>query len=148
VGEVNEQKKVRHYSTMTQAELNAWDAEMDAKQAAEIAARKLAAKSRRQKFQTSFIIFPMRWIEALENGNADRSTHRLALRLLVAAHAREHQGGEIVLSSEVTKLQRNNKYRAAEKLQALGLVRIERRGLKQSPIIHILADRAKRKPQK
>lgn len=144
---MSEQKKARHYSTMTPAELAEWDVEIKAEQAEEAAAFKRTGRLRRQKFQTSFAIFPVHWIDALESGNADRSTYRLALRLLVEAHEREHRGGDVVLSSEVTRLPRNSKYRAARKLQALGLIRIERRGANQSAVIHVLTNQAKRKPK-
>jgi hypothetical protein len=99
-------------------------------------------KFSRRKFRADFIIFPMRWIVTLEHANADRGMYRLALRLLAEAHVRDHRGGKIVLSSEVAGLPRNSKRRAAEKLQALGLIHIERRATKQSPIIHVLTDPA------
>jgi hypothetical protein len=135
----------KDYSTMTAAQLAKEDAEMEAEYAKAVAATKQAGKLRRQKFQATFVIFPMRWVDVLESANTDRSTYRLAIRLLVAAYEREHRGGEIVLSSEVTRMPRNSKYRAARKLEALGLIRIEPRGLKQSPVIHVLATQPKRK---
>jgi hypothetical protein len=140
---MNEQKRGKDFASMTQAELAAHDAKMEEDYRKAVA----ATKSRRQKFQTSFVIFPMRWVDALEGGDANGNAYRLALRLLAEAHARTYRGGDVVLSSEVTRLQRNNKYRAAEKLQALGLIHIERRRAKQSPVIHVLASRAKRKPK-
>lgn len=116
---MNEQKKERYYSTMTPAELAEWDVEIEAEQAKEMAAVKRLAKTRRKKFQATFVIFPMHWVDVLERADADRSTYRLAIRLLIEAYEREHRGGEIVLSSEVTRMPRNNKYRAARKLEAL-----------------------------
>lgn len=144
---MNEQKKERHHSTMTQAELDAWDAEIEVDIAKAKGAAKQSTKPRRKKFQANFVIFPVRWIDALARANANGNTYELALRLLVEAHARAHLGGDVVLSSEVTGLPRNSKYRAARKLQALGLIRIEPRGVKQSPVIRVLANQARRKPQ-
>jgi hypothetical protein len=137
----------KDYSTMTAAQLAKEDAEMEAEYAELVAATKQAGKLRRKKFQATFVIFPMRWVDVLERADADGSTYRLAIRLLVEAYEREHRGGEIVLSSEVTRMPRNSKYRAAKKLEALGLIRIERRGPKQSPVIHVLATRPKGKAQ-
>jgi hypothetical protein len=142
---MTEQKK--DYSTMTAAELAEDDAKTEAEYAKAVAATKQAGKLRRKKFQATFVVFPMRWVDVLESANADRGTYRLAIRLLVEAYEREHRGGDIMLSSEVTRMPRNSKYRAARKLEALGLIRVERRGPKQSPAIHVLANLTRRKPR-
>jgi hypothetical protein len=144
---MTEQKKERHYSTMTPAELAEWDAEMEAEYAKAMAATKQAGKLRK-KFQTSFVVFPIHWVDVLEHANPDGSTYRLAIRLLIEAYEREYRGGKIVLSSEVTRMPRNSKYRAAKKLEALGLIRVERRGPKQSSVVHVLATQPKRKAQR
>lgn len=96
------------------------------------------AKKQRKPFKTAFVQVPARWITALEDAKADRSTYRLALRLLAEAYKCSQVGGGVVLSSKVTGLERNNKARAAKELQRLGLIRIEPQRVKQSPIILVL----------
>ena len=97
-----------------------------------------STKSHRKKFQTSFVIFPAWWIDALERANAGGILYRLALALLAEAFKCEQLGGDIVLSSTVVGMHRNSKGWAAMELQRLGLIHIERRRAKQSPVIHIL----------
>lgn len=97
-----------------------------------------STKKPRKPFKTAFVQVPARWITALEDAKADRSTYKLALRLLAEAYKCSQVGGDIVLSSKVTGLERNNKARAAKELQRLGLIRIEPQRVKQSPIVLVL----------
>jgi hypothetical protein len=96
------------------------------------------APKQRKPFKTAFVQVPALWITALEDAKATRSTYRLALRLLAEAYKCSQVGGDVVLSSRVTGLERNNKARAARELQRLGLIRIEPQRVKQSPIALVL----------
>jgi hypothetical protein len=123
-------------SSMSEEERKEWNPAIEAFFNLKTASSK---RPRGRKFQANFVIFPVRWIDALENANADRSAYRLALRLLLEAHMRAYHGGDVVLSSEVTRLPRNSKHRAVKKLQTVGLIRVEKRGLRQSPVAHIMS---------
>ncbi len=96
-----------------------------------------STKPRRKVFKTEHVQVTWRWVEALEQVKTV-SAYRLAMRLLAEAFKCEILGGEVILSSEVTRMPRNSKGRAARELQKLGLIQIEHRGDKQSPIVNII----------
>jgi hypothetical protein len=99
----------------------------------------LPAKKPREPFKVGFVQVPMRWVTALADADAGGNTYRLALAVLAETFKCEQLGGDVVLSSMVTGMHRNSKGVAAKELQRLGLVRIENRRAKQSPLIHALA---------
>jgi hypothetical protein len=79
------------------------------------------AKRRRKSFETKFVKVPARWIEALSQTKSV-STWRLTMVILAEAFKRKHLGGEIVLSSQVTRMPHATRYRATQELVRLGLI--------------------------
>jgi hypothetical protein len=70
---------------------------------------------------------PRHWISGLARSNSV-AVYRLANIILVEAFKRNHVGGQIVLSTKVTKMPRCTKTQAARELVELGLIRIEQKG--------------------
>src|SRR5262249_45936629 len=70
---------------------------------------------KRRPFKASFVRLPNFWIERLRRARRV-STVVLALVILREAFKRQHLGGEIVLSTEVTGMSRDVKCRATKEL--------------------------------
>jgi hypothetical protein len=84
-------------------------------------------KVKRKDFQPKFVQVPVRWVEALRQSK-NAGAYQLALVILLEAFQRERIGGEIVLSSEMTGMSGTIRRRAAQELERLGLIQLERRG--------------------
>jgi hypothetical protein len=88
----------------------------------------IAAPMRKRKpFKVQFVRVPANWIERLERSKSP-GTFKLAHRILIEAFKREYVGGEIILSTEVTRLSRKVRSKAVKELVGLGLVEIEQKG--------------------
>jgi hypothetical protein len=85
------------------------------------------AAKRHKPFDVSFVKLPGYWIKQLEQSNSP-GTFKLAHRILAEKFKREHVGGEIVLSTEVTQLSRKVRSRAIKELIGLGLIEIDQHG--------------------
>lgn len=100
---------------------------------------KVVAGHRKQhkSFEPLWVKLPRHWFTALLNTNS-ANTYRLAHLILWEAFKRKYTGGEIVLSTQVTKgMPRNSKIRAAEELSELGLIRIVKREEGQAWVVAI-----------
>jgi hypothetical protein len=81
-------------------------------------------KRRRKAFEVKFVKVPLQWITALSQTKS-LGTWRLAMVILAEAFRRKHMGGEIVLSSQVTRIPNTTRQRAARELASLGLIQLE-----------------------
>jgi hypothetical protein len=100
-------------------------------------------KSKRKPFEVKFVKLPTWWIERLYLA---KHVHTVTLVLVILREAfkRQHLGGEIILSSEVTGLPRWARSRAAKELVQLGLIKIEQVGnqaIRATPILSLSAKR-------
>jgi hypothetical protein len=86
-------------------------------------------KKRHKPFRAEWVKLPLDWAEALRRSKS-ANTYHLALAILFEAFRRKHVGGEIVLSTVLTRMQRCTKMRAARELARLGLIQIEQNGQK------------------
>jgi hypothetical protein len=79
---------------------------------------------RRKAFEVKFVKVPVQWITALSQTKS-LGTWRLAMVILAEAFRHKHMGGEIVLSSQVTRIPNTTRQRAARELASLGLIQLE-----------------------
>jgi hypothetical protein len=79
-------------------------------------------------FETEWVKFPLAWYEALRRARCGGATYELAVTILFEAFKREHIGGEIVLSAEMTRMPKNTRIRAAKELMKLGLIKLRQTG--------------------
>ena len=86
-------------------------------------------KKRHKPFRAEWVKLPLHWAEALRRSKS-ANTYHLALAILFEAFRRKHVGGEIVLSTVLTRMQRCTKMRAARELARLGLIQIDQNGQK------------------
>ena len=99
---------------------------------------------KRRPFKPSFVRLPDIWIERLRHARRV-STAVLALVILREAFKRQHVGGEIVLSTEVTGMSRDVKCRATKELEELGLIDTEQNGNQAVRVSHIYYKKKRRK---
>jgi hypothetical protein len=92
---------------------------------------------KRKPFAVCFVQLPDYWIQQLQKSNSP-GTFKLAHSILKEAFRRQHVGGEIVLSTEVTGLSRKVRWRAVKKLVKLGLIEIEQNGNQTTGVISII----------
>ena len=92
---------------------------------------------KREPFAVRFVKLPDYWIEQLQKSN-NPGSFKLAHRILKEAFKRSHLGGEIVLSTEVTRLSRKVRCRAVEELVKLGLIEIAQNGNRATRVISII----------
>ena len=92
---------------------------------------------KRKPFAVRFVKLPDYWIEQLQKSN-NPGSFKLAHRILKEAFKRSHLGGEIVLSTEVTRLSRKVRCRAVEELVKLGLIEIAQNGNQATRVISII----------
>jgi hypothetical protein len=83
-------------------------------------------RQKRKPFKGEWFKFPGWWVEVLRG--ASGPARLLAMIVLEEAFKREHIGGDIVLSSEVTRMPQTTRRRAAKELVKLGLIAIEQIG--------------------
>ena len=85
------------------------------------------ARKKRKPFEVSFVKLPKFWIDQLRHARKV-STVTLAHVILCEWFKHQQLGGEIVLSTEVTRLARQVRVRAVEELRELGLIETEQNG--------------------
>jgi hypothetical protein len=95
------------------------------------------ARKKRKPFEVIFVKLPKYWIDQLHHARK-LSTVKLAHVILREAFKRQHVGGEIVLSTEVTGLSRQVKARAVNELRELGLIETEQNGNQAVRVISII----------
>jgi hypothetical protein len=92
---------------------------------------------KRKPFEVSFVQLPNFWIDQLRHARKV-STVTLAHVILREAFKRERVGGEIVLSTEVTRLARQVRARAVKELRELELIETEQNGNQAVRVISII----------
>jgi hypothetical protein len=113
------------------------------KRLAELEAATAAAKTKRTRktrkpFKSRFAQIPLYWVEQLERINS-AAVHRLALRILLEDHKRKEVGGEIILSSEVTKLYcRQTRAWAIRKMVKTEMIKVSQRGNRAVRVTELL----------
>ena len=92
---------------------------------------------KRKPFEVSFVKLPNFWIDQLRHARKV-STVTLAHVILREAFKRQRVGGEIVLSTEVTRLSRQVRARAVKELRELELIETEQNGNQAVRVISII----------
>jgi hypothetical protein len=96
----------------------------------------IVPKKRREPFKAHWVKFPLEWIEVLQRSKS-KGAYQLALAILLEALKRQYCGGEIVLSTTVTRMSRATRMRAAKELVELGLIETEQKGKHAMRVSHI-----------
>ena len=94
-------------------------------------------RKRKRSFETRWVKLPSRWVKALRRSKS-ASTYQLALTILFEAFKQEQLGGEIVLSTEMTKMPASTRKRATKELVKLGLIKVSQHGRQAVRVINIL----------
>ena len=79
----------------------------------------------RKVFEPEWVKLPLPWIKVLRQCKSMATLH-LAHIILVEATKRQYVGGEVVLSSQMTQMQRDTRRRAMKELMKLGLIELHR----------------------
>jgi hypothetical protein len=101
-------------------------------------------KRKRKPFKAQWVKLPLRWVEALQKSKS-AATWQLAMVILFEAFKCEQIGGEIVLSSKVTKMSGSTRRRSARGLAKLGLIETEQNGKEALRVTHIYYLQEKKK---
>jgi hypothetical protein len=104
-----------------------------------------ARGKRRKPFKVEWFKFPAWWIDVLRNASA--GAHLLALIVLAENYRQEQIGGDIVLSSVVTKMSRPTKMRAVRELVELGLIAITKNGKQAIGVLAVYTKRRRSKDE-
>ena len=83
-------------------------------------------KKERKPFKSKFIQVPTFWCAALRG--ASGATHTMALVVLDEKHKRDYVGGDIVLSAEVTGMNKATRHRATRDMVQRGLFEVDQVG--------------------
>jgi hypothetical protein len=97
-------------------------------------------KKQREPFKAEFVQFSVRWAEALQQSKS-AATYQLAIAILFESYKRKHIGGEIVLSSVVTKMSKETRRRATNELVKFGLIEVKRNGRKSPRVTKLHTER-------
>jgi hypothetical protein len=103
----------------------------DKQPAEEVLPKAAQRRPRGKPFKSEFIKVPTHWREALRG--APGATHDLALAVLDEKHKRDHLGGDIVLSAEVSGLKKDARHDATRDLVGRGLIAVEVLSVKSAP---------------
>ena len=77
---------------------------------------------KRKPFKSKLIVVPVHWRDALRG--ATGATYALALAVLDEKHKRNHLGGDIVLSAQVTGMKKDARRAATKELVRLNLIEV------------------------
>jgi hypothetical protein len=99
---------------------------------------KAATSSPRKPFKVEWVKLPRAWWVALQHAKS-AATLILAQDILFAAFNKRH-GGEIILSTKLTKLPDRTRRRAVRELVKLGLIRLHRENSGQAYRIAVKRD--------
>jgi hypothetical protein len=89
------------------------------------------------KFEVQFVKVPIYWVKQLSRAN-NPSTFKLAYYILGRAHECKYCGGEIILSTEATRIPRATRVRAVRELVKLGLIEIQYSGRQAVRVTNII----------
>jgi hypothetical protein len=94
---------------------------------------------KRQPFRSWFAQVPIYWIRQLERHNS-AAVYQLAHRILLEDHKRQHLdgGGEIILSTEVTGLNRQTRSKAIKIMVKAKMIRISQSGNQAVRVVELL----------
>ncbi len=92
----------------------------------------------RKHFEAQFVKLPAKWIKQLETSKAP-GTFKLAHQILRESFKCQQRGGEIVLSTEVTRLSRKVRSKAVRELVRLGLIEMTQRGNQAVRVTRIIS---------
>ena len=98
-------------------------------------------KRERKPFKVKWFKHPAWWIEVLREASA--GAHLLASIVLAEAFRRKYIKGDIVLSSEMTKMPPTTRKRAAKELVELGLITVEQNGNRAPTVTSIHLQQSK-----
>jgi hypothetical protein len=98
----------------------------------------LSRKSKRKQFKLEWVKFPLSWFSRLQHSRRVEA-YRLAFIILREVFKCQVGGGEIILSTEVTRMKRSTKLKAARELARLGLIKIIRDGNKALRVVPLLS---------
>ena len=93
------------------------------------------APKRRKPFKVRWVKTPTEWARRLRGKGG--AAHELALYVLERDFECKQKGGEIILSTTATGLQRMARARAVKILVNLGLIGIEQLGNQAAKVIHL-----------
>ena len=99
--------------------------------------KKKQHKRKRAAFKAQWVKLPRRWVEALCQSKSV-NTYRLAHAILFEAFRQEQGGGEIVLSTITTGLDRATKMRAVQELVRFKLIKIKQDGHGAARVVSLL----------
>ena len=103
----------------------------------EMPSRPAVKRKRKPRFKTRWVKLSSRWAKVLKLSRS-ANTYRLAHTILFEAFKREQRGGDIVLSTEVTKMPSSSRERATKELVRLGLIKVDRHGRQAVRVVEIL----------
>jgi hypothetical protein len=133
---MTEQKKERHYSTMTQAELAEWDAEWEADYAKAVAATKRPGK---RKHAQRYIGAPWEFFARI--CRLPHKSTTMIVALLVYRQTKVRRSQTVTLSGpELAELgvDPRRKREALRSLEAAGIMRLRRQGPGQTTEVTLL----------
>ena len=101
-------------------------------------------KKKRKPFRVEWVKLPLWWVETLRKSTS-AATCQLAMAILFEAFKCEQVGGEVVLSSTVTKMSGSTRRRAARELVKLGLIKTDQNGKEALRVSRIYYSKNKRR---
>jgi hypothetical protein len=96
------------------------------------------SRKARKAFEPEWVKLPLRWIEVLRQSKR-MATWQLAHVILLEAFKRQYTGGEIVLSSTMTRMPKNTRIRAIKELAELGLIKLHRSSGNQAYRVSVIS---------
>jgi hypothetical protein len=102
-------------------------------------AQKAKRAKKRKPFKVDWVKLPDYWIRQLEQSQ-HVGTYKLALCILREAYRRQYTGGEVVLSTEVTRLPGTTRWSAIKELVALKLIEIQQDGNQATRVTKLLLE--------
>jgi hypothetical protein len=102
------------------------------------------ANKKCKRFGVSFVKLPDFWIERLRHARKV-STVTLAHVILLEDFKRQHLGGEIILSTEITGLPRQVRARAVKELRELGLIETQQHGNRAVRVVKLRREEEKKR---
>jgi hypothetical protein len=94
--------------------------------------------AKRKRFRTEWVKLPRLWIERLRG--ASSPAYGLALYILSEEFKRRHIGGDIVLSTASTGIDRRRRPAAVRELVGRGLILVEQQGRQASRVVWLALD--------
>lgn len=133
---MNEEKRERSYSTMTEAELAAWDAEIDADFQRHMEAVRLAGRRKRGGWH---IGGPWEFWVAVRSQTLNGAALTVAMYVYRQTVVRRRRTVKLVSSELIElKVDRSGRHKALRILEAAGLVRLHSPSARRAPEVELL----------